>query len=78
MELEKIQKFYQTGQKIEDLISNAYVASLYSDKEIFLQGHFNRILVSKYHDKANFVIGLDGFVEGHLEIDDLQIRLVFD
>jgi len=78
MELEKIQKFYQAGQEIGDLIFNAYIISFDSNDEIGLQGHFNRTLVEKYHDKARFAITPGGFVEGHLEIDGLQVRLVFD
>ena len=78
MELEKLQKFYQEAQEIEGLISNAYVISHYADATLLLQGHFNRILVGQYYDKANFVVSASGFIEGHLEIGGLQISLIFD
>ena len=78
MELEKIKKFCLAGQEIEDLISNSYVISFESSGEVKFQGHFNRILVEKYRDKANFFIGPASFVNGQLEIDGLQIDLCFD
>jgi len=77
MELEKIQKFYQAGQEIEDLISNAYVIDFESSGAIRLQGDFHHRLIEKYREKANLIIGAGGFVLGHLEIDDLRINLVF-
>jgi hypothetical protein len=75
MQIDIMKRFYELCPKIEDLIQNAYAVD-FSDDHIKIQGGFNSNIVKKYKDSTNFTVDTNGYLEGVIQIDELNFHIV--